>query len=186
MGGGDHSDKMSNPSTELVDGAEQPASFPFQGSSMFKDATLRQTLHLSIDVERRGRGMSARWPHLVLAKLQKSGGTNIAVNDQAAGGNTVLTGGLGPVLMQRYQRDLLQTAGVKHAIIFEGVNDIGGGSTDSDTQVGLLGDQLISSFKQIAIDAHKAGIKSSVPRLRRLVEMGRATVIPQEMRPGSG
>ncbi|KAH8201443.1 hypothetical protein TruAng_004367 [Truncatella angustata] len=98
-----------------------------------------------------------RWPDLVLAKMQKSGITTIGVNNQAAGGNTVLTGGLGPPLMQRYKRDLLQTSGVKYALIFEGVNDIGGGSTDSSTQT-RIGDQLISSFKQIASDAHKAGI----------------------------
>ncbi|KAM0815951.1 putative SGNH hydrolase-type esterase domain-containing protein [Seiridium cardinale] len=98
------------------------------------------------------------WPDFVLAKLQKSGVTNIAVNNQAAGGNTVLTGGLGPPLMQRRQRDLLQTAGVKYAIIFERVNDIGGGSTDSGTRT-RIGDPLISSFKQIATDAHKAGAK---------------------------
>ncbi|KAI1841868.1 hypothetical protein JX265_010822 [Neoarthrinium moseri] len=99
-----------------------------------------------------------RWPDLVLAKMQKSGLTNIGVNNQAAGGNTVLTGGLGPPLMQRYKRDLLSTAGVKYVLIFEGVNDIGGGSTDSGTQT-RIGDQLISSFKQIAADAHKAGIQ---------------------------
>ncbi|ETS73092.1 hypothetical protein PFICI_15267 [Pestalotiopsis fici W106-1] len=98
-----------------------------------------------------------RWPDLVLEKMQKSGVTNIASDNQAAGGNTVLSGGLGPPLMQRYKRDLLQTAGVKYAIIFEGVNDIGGGSADSSTQ-SRIGDQLISSFQQIASDAHKAGI----------------------------
>lgn len=94
----------------------------------------------------------SRWPDLVVAKLQKAGLTNIAVNNQAAGGNIVLTGGLGPPLMQRYKRDLLQTAGVRYALIFEGVNDIGGASGD-------VSDQLISSFKQIASDAHRAGIK---------------------------
>lgn len=80
-----------------------------------------------------------RWPDLVLAKMQKSGVANVGVDNQAAGGNTVLTGGLGPPLMQRYKRDLLQTAGVKYAIIFEGVNDIGGGSTDSSTQTRKIG-----------------------------------------------
>lgn len=90
--------------------------------------------------------------------MQKSGVTNIGVNNQAAGGNTVLTGGLGPPLMQRYKRDLLETAGVKYAVIFEGVNDIGGAGTDSSTQQ-RVGDQLIAAFKQIASDAHKVGIK---------------------------
>ncbi|KAK6846260.1 hypothetical protein PG987_001448 [Apiospora arundinis] len=99
-----------------------------------------------------------RWPDLLLAKMQKSNLTDIGVNNQAAGGNAVLNGGLGPPLMQRYKRDLLQASGVKYCLIFEGVNDIGGGSADSGTQQ-RIGDQLIAAFKQIASDAHKAGLR---------------------------
>ncbi|KAI0855470.1 SGNH hydrolase-type esterase domain-containing protein [Xylaria cubensis] len=98
-----------------------------------------------------------RWPDLLLARMQKENITNIAVVNQAAGGNTVLTGGLGPPLMQRYKRDLLQTAGVKYGLIFEGVNDIGGGSADSGTQ-SRISSSLESSFKTIASDAKAAGI----------------------------
>ncbi|KAI2617849.1 SGNH hydrolase [Hypoxylon sp. NC1633] len=98
-----------------------------------------------------------RWPDLLLAKMQKEGITNIAVCNQAAGGNTVLTGGLGPPLMQRYKRDLLTTAGAKYALIFEGVNDIGGASTDSGTQT-RIGSSLTSSFKTIAAEAKAAGL----------------------------
>lgn len=98
-----------------------------------------------------------RWPDLLLARMQKEGITNIAVCNQAAGGNTVLTGGLGPPLMQRYKRDLLTTAGVKYALIFEGVNDIGSASTDSGTQT-RIGSSLESSFKTIATDAKAAGL----------------------------
>lgn len=98
-----------------------------------------------------------RWPDLLLARMQKEGITNIAVCNQAAGGNTVLTGGLGPPLMQRYKRDLLATAGVRYALIFEGVNDIGGASTDSTTQT-RIGGSLTSAFKTIATDAKAAGI----------------------------
>ncbi|KAI1760007.1 SGNH hydrolase [Hypoxylon sp. FL1150] len=98
-----------------------------------------------------------RWPDLLLARMQQEGITNIAVCNQAAGGNTVLTGGLGPPLIQRYQRDLLTTAGVKYALIFEGVNDIGSASTDSGTQT-RIGSSLQSSFKIIATDAKAAGL----------------------------
>lgn len=98
-----------------------------------------------------------RWPDLLLAKMQKEGITNIAVCNQAAGGNTVLTGGLGPPLMQRYKRDLLETAGAKYALIFEGVNDIGGGSPDSGTQT-RLANSITSAFKTIATEAKAAGM----------------------------
>jgi lysophospholipase L1-like esterase len=80
--------------------------------------------------------------------MQKEGITNIGVNNQAAGGNTVVSGGLGPPLMQRYKRDAIQQNGVKYVMIFEGVNDIGnGGSADS----------VINSFKTITADCKKAG-----------------------------
>ena len=100
----------------------------------------------------------ARWPDLVLAKMQKAGITNIGVNNQAAGGNCVLNGGLGPTLLSRYKRDAITQQGVKYVMIFEGVNDIGGGGTDSGTQ-NNIGNQLISAFKQIAADCKAAGIK---------------------------
>ncbi|RDL40069.1 SGNH hydrolase [Venustampulla echinocandica] len=98
-----------------------------------------------------------RWPDLLLARMQTAGITNVGVNNQAAGGNAVLTGGLGPTLLTRYTRDGITQAGVKYLCIFEGVNDIGGGGTDSGTQT-RIGDSLIAAFKQIAADAKKAGI----------------------------
>ncbi|KAK3325973.1 SGNH hydrolase-type esterase domain-containing protein [Apodospora peruviana] len=99
-----------------------------------------------------------RWPDLLHARMLKAGITNIGVNNQAAGGNTVLSGGLGPTLLSRYKRDAIQQAGVKYVLIFEGVNDIGGGGTDSGSQNGI-GSRLQDAFKQIANDCKAAGIK---------------------------
>lgn len=59
-------------------------------------------------------------------------------------------------LMTRYDRDAIQQSGVKYVMIFEGVNDIGGGGT-SGTQT-QIGNNLISAFKTIAADCKKAGI----------------------------
>ncbi|KAK4157186.1 SGNH hydrolase-type esterase domain-containing protein [Chaetomidium leptoderma] len=105
-----------------------------------------------------------RWPDLLIARLQQKATTNlnlshIAVNNQAAGGNAVLSGGLGPTLLTRYKRDALQVAGVKYVMVFEGVNDIGGGGTDSGTQNGL-GSRLQQAFQQIAADCKAAGLKT--------------------------
>ncbi|KAM7204732.1 SGNH hydrolase-type esterase domain containing protein [Naviculisporaceae sp. PSN 640] len=99
-----------------------------------------------------------RWPDLLLARLQKAGITNIAVTNQAAGGNTVLSGGLGPTLLSRYKRDAIQQAGVKYVLIFEGVNDIGSGGTDSGSQ-NNIGNRLIEAYKTIANDCRAAGFK---------------------------
>jgi lysophospholipase L1-like esterase len=90
--------------------------------------------------------------------MQKNAATsNIGVNNEAAGGNCVLSGGLGPTLLSRYTRDSITQEGVKYVMIFEGVNDIGGAGADQSTQT-RIGDSLISAFKQIAADAHKAGL----------------------------
>ncbi|EPE28153.1 SGNH hydrolase [Glarea lozoyensis ATCC 20868] len=98
-----------------------------------------------------------RWPDMLLARMPAAGITNVGVVNQAAGGNAVLSGGLGPTLLSRYTRDGITQQGVKYLMIFEGVNDIGGSSTDASTQ-SSIGDRLISAFKQITSDAHKAGL----------------------------
>jgi lysophospholipase L1-like esterase len=96
------------------------------------------------------------WPDLVLKRLQSSNYSNVAVCNQAAGGNTVLSGGLGPTLLTRYKRDAIDQPGTKWVMIFEGVNDIGGSTNSAGTQTSI-GDQLIKAFAQIAADAKKAG-----------------------------
>ncbi|KAJ3494395.1 hypothetical protein NLJ89_g10816 [Agrocybe chaxingu] len=98
------------------------------------------------------------WPDLLLARLQKNGLTNIAVCNQAAGGNRVLADGLGPSLISRYKRDALDQPGVKWVLIFEGVNDLGTGAANAGTQT-QIANQLISAFKQIAADAKAKGLK---------------------------
>src|SRR5690606_7684124 len=48
--------------------------------------------------------------------------------------------------------------GVKYVMIFEGVNDIGNGGSDSGS-ANRIADQLISAFTQIARDSKAAGLK---------------------------
>ncbi|KAG8930649.1 hypothetical protein FRC00_001050 [Tulasnella sp. 408] len=109
-----------------------------------------------------GRGSTTdknnRWPDLVLAKMQKSALTsNIAVLNQAAGGNRILADGLGPNAIGRIDRDVLAHSGVKYAMIFEGVNDIGTADTSAATQQ-VVGDRVIQAYKQIAARVHALGI----------------------------
>jgi lysophospholipase L1-like esterase len=92
-----------------------------------------------------------RWPDLVLARLQSSNHTNVAVNNQAAGGNCVLSQCLGPSVVSRYKRDALDQPGIKYLMLFEGVNDIGNSNAN-------VAQQLISAFKTIISDAKKAGL----------------------------
>ncbi|KAJ4477644.1 SGNH hydrolase [Lentinula edodes] len=99
-----------------------------------------------------------RWPDLVLARMQQNEGTSaISVNNQAAGGNRVLADGLGPNALGRIDRDVLAQSGVKYAMIFEGVNDIGVADPSEESQT-LIGNQLISAYKQIVTRIHTFGI----------------------------
>ncbi|KAH8820923.1 SGNH hydrolase-type esterase domain-containing protein [Xylogone sp. PMI_703] len=99
-----------------------------------------------------------RWPDLVLAKMQKNSSTaNIAVVNQAAGGNRVLYDGLGPNALGRIDRDVLAQSGVKYAMIFEGVNDIGTADATVANQT-FTGDRLIQAYKQIVERVHTFGI----------------------------
>jgi GDSL-like lipase/acylhydrolase family protein len=59
-----------------------------------------------------GRGSTTngndRWPDRLFARLQQqSDTTQVAVVNQAAGGNAVLSGGLGPTAVARFDRDVL-------------------------------------------------------------------------------
>ncbi|KAH7881668.1 SGNH hydrolase-type esterase domain-containing protein [Lentinula edodes] len=99
-----------------------------------------------------------RWPDLVLARMQQNEGTSgISVSNQAAGGNRVLADGLGPNALGRIDRDVLAQSGVKYAMIFEGVNDIGVADPSEESQT-LIGDLLISAYKQIVTRIHTFGI----------------------------
>jgi lysophospholipase L1-like esterase len=73
--------------------------------------------------------------------------------NQAAGGNRILADGLGPNALGRIDRDVLAQSGVKYAMIFEGVNDIGVADDDPESQQ-IIGDRLISAFEQIITRIH--------------------------------
>ncbi|KAJ7689479.1 extracellular GDSL-like lipase/acylhydrolase [Mycena rosella] len=99
-----------------------------------------------------------RWPDLVLARMQQNPATSqIAVNNQAAGGNRILADGLGPNALGRIDRDVLSQSGVKYAMIFEGVNDIGVADATTAAQTDI-GNRVIAAFQQIVTRVHAHGI----------------------------
>jgi lysophospholipase L1-like esterase len=76
-----------------------------------------------------------KWTDNLIARMQKNSVTsNIAVCNQAAGGNRVLTDGNGPNAMGRVERDVIAQSAAKYAMIFEGVNDIGTAGLDDASQ----------------------------------------------------
>src|SRR3954465_8063693 len=68
-----------------------------------------------------------RWTDVLAAPPQASPATrNVGLSNQGIGGNHLLTDGLGPNVLARFDRDVIAPAGVRWAIVFEGVNDLGG------------------------------------------------------------
>ncbi len=95
-----------------------------------------------------------RWPDDLALRLQMNAPTaKVAVLNAGIGGNAVLSGGIGPTAATRFAHDVLGAPGVKWFIVFEGVNDIGGATTD-------VSDALIAAYQQLVTNAHTSGIKA--------------------------
>jgi lysophospholipase L1-like esterase len=110
-----------------------------------------------------GRGSTTngndRWPDQLLDRLQAHPSTrNIAVLNQAAGGNRVMNDGLGPNALARLDRDVLAQSGVEWLLVFEGVNDIGTAAATEAAQEAVAAD-LIAAYEQIITRTHAKGIR---------------------------
>jgi len=104
-----------------------------------------------------------RWTDVVARRLQQSPATrDIAVFNAGIGGNHLLTDGLGPNALARFDRDVLAPAGVRWLIVFEGVNDLGGltrlGEVPPAEHAALV-QKLIAAYQQIILRAHAHGIR---------------------------
>lgn len=105
-----------------------------------------------------GRGSTTnqqnRWADVLSRRLLDYEPTSeVAVLNMGIGGNCMLGGGLGPTGRKRYQRDLLQQAGVKWIVLFEAINDLG--YSRDGVQAA---EQLIPLYEQIINEAHELGI----------------------------
>jgi lysophospholipase L1-like esterase len=104
-----------------------------------------------------------RWTDLLAANLQSSPATrDIAVSNRGTGGNHLLTDGLGPNALARFDRDVLAPAGVKWLIVFEGVNDLGGLSIRGDAPPAAhtaMVANIEAAYAQMVVRAHAHGIR---------------------------
>lgn len=101
-----------------------------------------------------GRGSTTngnnRWTDNLARRLHENTATaKVAVLNKGIGGNAVLSGGVGPTALTRFDRDILEQSGVRYLILFEGVNDIGDGASSSN---------LINAYKQFISQAHEKNI----------------------------
>lgn len=104
-----------------------------------------------------------RWPDIVAQRLQAAPDSRtISVLNQGIGGNHLLTDGLGPNALSRFDRDVLAQPGVHTLIVLEGVNDLGGLTRTgevSDAEHALLVKRILAAYQQIIWRAHAHGIK---------------------------
>jgi lysophospholipase L1-like esterase len=104
-----------------------------------------------------------RWTDVLAQRLQSSPETrNIGVSNQGIGGNHLLTDGLGPNALARFDRDVLAPAAVRWVIVFEGVNDLGGLARDGEVSAAEHAarvQQILSAYQQIVARAHAHGLR---------------------------
>jgi lysophospholipase L1-like esterase len=103
-----------------------------------------------------------RWTDVLAQRLQGAPNTrNVGVSNQGIGGNHLLTDGLGPNALARFDRDVLAPAGVRWVIVFEGVNDLGGLARTAEVTPAEHGAQVqrvIAAYQQIIARSHAHGL----------------------------
>lgn len=93
-----------------------------------------------------------RWSDELTRQLQANPDTkNISVANSGIGGNSIF-GGLGQAAKDRFERDVLNIAGARYAVILIGINDIGYASND-------ISDSMIEQYKIMIDKCHEKGIK---------------------------
>jgi lysophospholipase L1-like esterase len=100
-----------------------------------------------------GRGTDTnqnnRWTDILAARLQANSATaNVAMMNQGIGA-TNLIGSSGTAAVARFPRDVLGQSGARYAIVFDGVNDIGGGVSFASMQ---------SAYDNLISQAHAKGL----------------------------
>jgi lysophospholipase L1-like esterase len=92
----------------------------------------------------------------VLARrlLQNEATRHMAVLNQGIGGNRVLSGGLGPTILERYQRDALSLPGTRWLMLLCGINDLGALHDGKETPPSSAC-RLIEALGTIARDARR-------------------------------
>lgn len=103
-----------------------------------------------------------RWTDVLAQRLQASPATrSLSVLNQGIGGNHLLTDGLGPNVLARFDRDVLAQTGVRYLIVFEGVNDLGGLTREHEVtpaEHALLVRRILAAYQQVVLRAHAHGI----------------------------
>jgi lysophospholipase L1-like esterase len=103
-----------------------------------------------------------RWTDDLAERLQADDKTKqISVLNEGIGGNHLLTDGLGPNALARFNRDVIAQDGVRWVIVLEAINDLGRLSREGDVPASAhqqLVHEIIASYQQIIARAHAHGL----------------------------
>jgi lysophospholipase L1-like esterase len=105
-----------------------------------------------------------RYPNQLDDRLKAAGFARTGVVNEGIGGNRWLNDFAGPSATSRLDRDLLNVPGVTHAIILEGINDIGFSVSPAPTQ-DVSADQINAAIANAVARAKSRGIKVIVGTL---------------------
>lgn len=104
-----------------------------------------------------------RWTDVLAQRLQASPATRIfSVLNHGIGGNHLLTDGLGPNVLARFDRDVLAQTGVRYVLLLEGVNDLGGLTRLNEVPAAehdALVHRILAAYQQVVLRAHAHGIQ---------------------------
>uniref|UniRef100_E6QMS1 Lipolytic enzyme, G-D-S-L n=1 Tax=mine drainage metagenome TaxID=410659 RepID=E6QMS1_9ZZZZ len=103
-----------------------------------------------------------RWTDVLAQRIEADPATRgIGVVNAGIGGNHLLTDGLGPNALARFNRDVLARPGAKWVILLEGVNDLGAlapsGNATAAQHTDLV-QRILAAYQQIIARAHAQGL----------------------------
>jgi lysophospholipase L1-like esterase len=144
---------------DLADAVTTEHWYYIAGLDVVTDGAAVVTLGNSItDGRGSGTNRNDRWPDNLARRLQAEPRTRrVAALNAGIGGNKILTGGLGPTALSRFDRDVLEQSGARWVIVLEGINDIGG-ATEPGAAAAIARD-LIPAYGQLIARAHARGLR---------------------------
>jgi lysophospholipase L1-like esterase len=110
-----------------------------------------------------GPDRNDRWPDVLAERLQADPATrHLSVLNHGVGGNRLLSDGLGPNGLARFDRDVLGQTGVRYVIVLEGVNDLWTATQDGPLPPeahGRLVADMIGAYRQVVARGRARGLK---------------------------
>ena len=102
------------------------------------------------------RDANHRWPDIMADHLP-----GVGVLNEGISGNRILHDDAGPNALARFERDVLEPAGVRDMIVLEGINDIGWPDEKNSRYraQNVSADDIIAGMQQIIARAHAHGIR---------------------------